>query len=133
MTYEITTDRNRLDVALICRELQSSYWASTRTSEQIVKSIEHSLCFGAFAGANQVGFARIVTDQSTFAYLCDVFVIQSEQQKGIAQLLMKAVLNHESLRTVSWTLRTKDAHKLYEKFGFKTTTRPERYMEKAAL
>ena len=133
MTYEISMDRTRLDIALICRELQSSYWAQERTSEQIAKSIEHSLCFGVFAQKNQVGFARVVTDQSTFAYLCDVFVVESERHKGIAQLLMKTVLNHENLRTVGWTLRTRDAHGLYEKFGFTTTNRPERYMERAAL
>jgi GNAT superfamily N-acetyltransferase len=133
MIYKISTDLARLDIALICRELQNSYWAQERTSEQIAKSIEHSLCFGAFAGPSQVGFARVVTDQSTFAYLCDVFVVESERHKGVAQLLMKAVLNHDSLLTVGWILRTKDAHGLYEKFGFTTTTRPERYMEKFAL
>jgi GNAT superfamily N-acetyltransferase len=133
MTYEISMDCNRLDLALICRELHSSYWAKERTPEQIAKSLEHSLCFGVFTGQNQVGFARVVTDQSTFAYLCDVFVIESERGKGVARLLMKSVLNYKSLRSVGWTLRTRDAHGLYEKFGFATTTRPERYMERQAL
>ncbi len=133
MTYEISTDRTRMDVALICRELQSSYWANNRTSEQVAKSIENSLCFGVFDKTNQVGFARVVTDQSTFAYLCDVFIIESERRKGIAQLLMKAVFDHPSLFAVGWILRTRDAHGLYENFGFSVTTRPERYMERPAV
>ena len=118
MIYKFSADKQLLDLELITKELQATYWASDRTAQQIQKSIEHSLCFGAYLDKEQIGFARVVTDFSTIAYLCDVFVVEKYQGHGVGKLLMHEVLNHPDLNAVGWFLRTRDAHGLYEKFGF---------------
>jgi GNAT superfamily N-acetyltransferase len=130
MTIEISTDRHRLDLALIHEFLSSSYWAKDRPREVVERSIEHSLCFGAYDGGRQVAFARLVTDRAVFAYLADVFVVPDHRGRGIAGLLLDAIFAHPELKDVRlFRLGTRDAHGLYAKYGFKPMLNPERSME----
>lgn len=95
-----------------------------------VRSVENSLCFGAFSGDRQVGFARVVTDRATYAYVCDVFVLESERGCGVGKRLMRAIMEHPDLQSLRrWTLFTRDAHGLYRQFGFRIARYPERLME----
>jgi GNAT superfamily N-acetyltransferase len=125
---EITCDRVDLDV--VHRYLsEESYWAKGITRELVVRSIAHSLPFSAFDGDAQVGFARVITDRTTFAYLADVFVLPSHRGRGIAKLLMEAILAHPELQGLRrWSLVTRDAHALYAQFGFTPLDLPERHM-----
>ena len=117
--YVISCDRRRIDASFVVSALRSTYWAGDRLPEVILQSIERSLCFGAYhAGSGQVGFARVVTDGCTFSWLCDVYVTPDHRKKGVAQRLICAVLEHPDVCRGTVTLGTKDAHALYEKFGF---------------
>jgi len=133
-SLEISTDKSRLHIELINSFLvEESYWARERTLEQTKKAIEHSICFGVYAGERQVAFARVVSDRATFAYLGDVFVIQEYQGRGIGKMLMEAIVAHPELQGLRrWVLATRDAHGLYEKYGFTPLKHPERWMELAA-
>lgn len=126
----ITTDLNGIDIDFITTEIQATYWAKDRSKDQILKSIKNSFFFSMFYEKKQIGFARVITDYSTFAYLCDVLITQNYQNKGYGKILLNTVLTHQELSTVKWLLRTKDAHRFYKEFGFIKTERPERYMEK---
>jgi GNAT superfamily N-acetyltransferase len=121
-SFEISTDRSRLDRALVHRFLcEESYWASGRAREVVERSIETSLCFGLYLGERQVGFARVVTDNCTFAWLADVFVVREERGGGLGKRLIEAVLAHPELQDVPrWLLGTADAHSLYERYGFRS-------------
>lgn len=129
---DVSCDRARMDVAMIHRYLcGDSYWASGIPRELVERSIEHSLPFGAFDGARQIGFARVITDYATFAYLADVFVLPEYRGRGVAKQLMEAILGHPSLAGLRrWHLVTRDAHPLYAKFGFTALDVPERHMQK---
>jgi GNAT superfamily N-acetyltransferase len=129
--YFASTDKKLLDVPLIHDYLSNhSYWAKGRSIEQVRISIENSMCFGVYSGGTQVGFARVITDKSTFAYLADVFILDAHRGRGLSKLLMEEILKHPDLQNLRrFMLATKDAHALYEKFGFKNITRPERWME----
>lgn len=131
MTVEISTDRARMDVELIHRYLsQESYWAKSIPRDLVERSIENSFCFGAFDGDAQIGFARVVTDFATFAYIADVFVLPSHRGNGISKAIMAAIRNHPELQRLRrWHLLTRDAHGLYEQFGFQTVETPRRHME----
>jgi GNAT superfamily N-acetyltransferase len=131
MTIEISTDKDRLDVAMIHAFLANdSYWVSGISRANVEKSIRHSLCFGAYIAARQIGFARIVTDYVRFAHLMDVFVLSEYRGRGISKLLMENILSHPELRTiVRYTLGTQDAHGLYARYGFTAPANPERQME----
>jgi GNAT superfamily N-acetyltransferase len=112
---------------------EESYWARERTFEQTETAIKNSLPFGVYKGENQVGFARVVTDYATFAYLGDVFVLPEYQGNGLGKFLMKTILEQPDLQGFRrWILATKDAHGLYEKFEFAAFRHPERWMEKTA-
>jgi GNAT superfamily N-acetyltransferase len=126
----VVTDRGRMDVELIHRYLsEESYWAKGIPRELVERSIANSLCFGAFDGEAQVGFARVVTDYATFGYLADVFVLPSHRGRGIAKELMRAVREHPELQALRrWHLVTRDAHGLYAQFGFVPLETPERHM-----
>ena len=128
---EISTDRNRLDVAFVHRFLcDESYWAANIPLELVQTSIENSLCFGAYDGGAQVAFARVITDYATFGYVADVFVVPSHRGAGVGKELMAAIIDHPSLQRLRrWHLVTRDAHRLYEQFGFKPLGKPERHME----
>jgi len=130
--YSISTDRARLDVKLIHEFLsESSYWARGRPRETIERSIEHSLCFGVYTGERQVGFARVITDYATFAWIADVFVVAEFRGRGLALWLGEVMLGHPELRGFRrWVLATKDAHELYRRMGFQELQRPERWMER---
>ena len=130
--YTISTDRARLNLDLIHNYLSSeSYWATGRAREVVERSIENSLPFGIYQGADQVGFARIVTDYATFAWVADVFVMPEHRGLGLSKWLMEVIITHPELQGFRrWILATKDAHGLYEKFGFTQLRRPERWMER---
>ncbi|MBP6625576.1 MAG: GNAT family N-acetyltransferase [Chitinophagaceae bacterium] len=128
---EISTDQHRIDVNYVHQYLSTqSYWAQEIPIELVRKSIEHSLCFAVFKENKQIGFARMVTDQATFCYLCDVFIDEQERGNGYAKLLMEAIMKHKELQGLRrYMLATKDAHTLYEPFGFKALQQPDRIME----
>jgi GNAT superfamily N-acetyltransferase len=130
--YLISTDRSRLDVELIHRFLsQGTYWAQGRAREVVQRSIENSLPFGIYKGNDQVAFARIVTDYATFAWVADVFVLPEHRGQGLSKWLMEVILSHPKLQGFRrWVLATKDAHSLYERFGFIALHRAERWMER---
>ena len=116
---EITTDRARLDLDAIHAYLTRSYWAEGVTRERVARSLERSLCFGLFDGAQQIGFARVVTDAATFAYLADVYVLEAYRGQGLGKRLIEAVRAHPDLADLRrFVLWTRDAHGLYERFGF---------------
>jgi GNAT superfamily N-acetyltransferase len=127
----VSTDKNKLDLALIHDYISNqSYWGKDRTMEQIKTTIEQSICFGVYIDSVQVAFARVVTDTVSFAYLLDVIVFPKYRKCGYSKLLMQSIIEHTNLQTVSWLLRTDDAQKLYEKFGFSTIETPENFMRK---
>lgn len=127
---EISTERARMDVDAIHRYLsEESYWAKGIPRDVVERAIAHSSCIGAFDGDVQVGFARVITDHATFAYLADVFVLPSHRGRGISKEIMSAVMNHPELRGLRrWHLVTRDAHGLYAQFGFAPLDAPERHM-----
>jgi GNAT superfamily N-acetyltransferase len=129
MDLEISTDHARLDVALICEFLQTSYWARGRRRSVIERSIKNSLCFGAYLSGRQVAFARVVSDRAVFAYLMDVFVLPEFRGRGISERLMRTILDHPDLQNLRvFLLATRDAHGLYSKFGFRPLEEPARWM-----
>jgi GNAT superfamily N-acetyltransferase len=128
LPLEISTDRARLNVDLIYAFLAESYWAAGRSRAAVEKSISHSLCFGAYIRGEQVAFARVVTDQATFGYLADVFVVPEWRGRGISKQLIQEILDHPDLADISLLLRTRDAHELYRRFGFRACEDPERFM-----
>jgi GNAT superfamily N-acetyltransferase len=130
--FEIDTDRTRLDRALIHRYLSlDSYWAQGIPFEVLDRALEHSLCFGAYHAGAQVGFARVISDQATFAYLADVFVLPAARGLGCAHRLMDAVVAHPQLQGLRrFALATRDAHALYAQYGFTALARPQTFMER---
>ncbi len=127
---EISDDRARMDVARIHEYLGTeSYWARGIPRERVERSIANSLCFGAFDGELQVGFARVITDYATFAYVADVFVVETHRGRGISKQIMQAIVSHAALQSLRrWHLVTRDAHGLYAQFGFAPLDSPERHM-----
>ncbi len=133
MTYTVSTDKARLNAKLIHAFLSRSYWAGGRTLETVEATIRGSLCFGVYEGEKQLGFARVVTDYATFAYLADVFVVETHRGKGLGKFLLEAVLHHPELQSCSWALFTLDAHALYAQFGFERPAEPERLMRRKSV
>jgi len=128
--YVISTDAARLDREAIHRFLASSYWAPGIPREIVERSIDHSMPFGLYAGARQVGFARVITDRATFAYVGDVFVLEDHRGKGLAQWMMEVILAHPDLQGLRrWMLLTRDAHALYRRVGFGPVEDASRSME----
>ena len=131
--YVISTDPSMLDLDVVHGFLQRSYWAAERPLEMVKRSVEHSLNFGLYQARDrrQVGFARVVTDFATFAWLCDVFIDEAHRGQGLGAWLMEAVVEHPELRCMRlWVLGTRDAHGLYEKVGFAPLPAPEKWMQK---
>jgi len=118
--YIVSTSQARLDLGFVCAALAGSYWAGSRPRAVIRKSVRSSLCFGVYErrGGRQVAFARVVADRATFSWICDVVVDEGERGKGIGKLLMATVSGHPVVRRGLCILATRDAHGLYEKFGF---------------
>jgi len=127
--FLISTDNSCLDLVLIHSFLTESYWAKGIGIEVVKKSIENSLCFGVYQQGQQVGFARVITDYATFAYLADVFILPNKRGKGLSKSLMEAIKAHPQLQGLRrWMLATSDAHGLYKKYGFESVTNPENLM-----
>lgn len=128
--FTISTDRARLDREAIHAFLRGSYWATEVPREVVDRSIENALCFGLYDGPKLIGFARVISDFATFAYLSDVFVLESHRGCGLSKWLMEAVMGHPDLQSLRrWTLATRDAHGLYAQFGFRPLANPDRLME----
>jgi GNAT superfamily N-acetyltransferase len=126
----VTTDPARVDRDLAYEFLSQSYWSKGIPRHVFERAIANSLCFSLYEGDDQVGFARVVTDRATFAYLADVFVLHSHRGRGPAKLLMEAVVAHSDLQGLRrWVLATRDAHGLYARYGFTPLQAPDRFME----
>jgi GNAT superfamily N-acetyltransferase len=129
--YTISTDSSRFDLDLIHGYLTTCYWAEGIPRDVVQRSIENSLCFGVFDGDKQVGFARVITDRATYAYIGDVFILETHQRLGLSKRLMQAIIEHPQLQGLRrWSLVTRDAHRLYQQFGFTALAKPESYMER---
>ena len=130
--YTISDDPRRLDLDAIHAYLSRSYWAANRPREIIARSLENSLCIGLYApGGEQVGLARVVTDYATFAYLCDVYVLEAHRQRGLSKAALRFIDAHPRLQNLRrFHLVTRDAHGLYTKFGFTPLAQPELHMER---
>lgn len=128
--YCVSSNPDRLDLAAIHGYLSKSYWSPGIPREVLRRAIDGSICFGLFKQNSQVGFARVVTDRATFAYLCDVYVLDAHQRQGLGHWLIQVVIDHPDLQGLRrFVLVTRDAHRLYKKFGFLPLARPDGYME----
>lgn len=129
-SYEINDDKAQLQLDIVHALLKDAYWCRGVPKATIASAIEGSLCFGVYKSEEQVGFARVVTDRATFAWLCDVIVDEKHRGYGLSKELVKFILRHSSLQGLRRIcLSTKDAHGLYKQFGFKITETPENWME----
>lgn len=128
--FSVTCDPARLDRAVITQFLSSSYWASGIPPDTVTKSVANSLCFGLFVQDRQIGFARVISDYATIAYLGDVFILPEYRGLGLDKWLIDCVVSHQELQGLRrWILATRDAHRLYATFGFTPLKRPEIFME----
>lgn len=129
-SIHISTDKSKLDLHLIHDFLSNqSYWAKGRSIDTVQESIDNSLCFGVYVNNQQVGFARVVTDYSVFAWIMDVFILPDFRGKGLGKKLMNAIMTHDKLQNLQrWGLATKDAHGLYKQFGFNPLNNPQNVM-----
>jgi GNAT superfamily N-acetyltransferase len=128
--FTIVTDPSKLDVAAIHGYLSRAYWSEGIPRHIVEKAMANSICFGLFHGDDQIGLARVVTDRATYAYLCDVYVLEEFRGKGLGVWLMECVMSHPDLQGLRrFSLATRDAHGLYEKFGFAELKKPQSQME----
>ena len=129
--YTISTDPSRIDIDAIADMLTRAYWAQGRTREMIARYVQHSLVFGLYHESKQIGLARVVSDYTTFAWLCDVFIHEDYRGHGLGKWLMETVHAHPDLQGLRrWMLATRDAHGLYGQFGWTLLDHPERWMHK---
>lgn len=131
--FTLSTDPGRLDITFIHQFLsQHCYWALGRSYETVERSIQNSLCFGVYLGQPMVGFARVVTDYATFAWLCDVFIVPEQRGKGLSKWLVASIVDYPELKDLRrMMLATRDAHVLYQRYGnFQSLRAPERWMER---
>lgn len=130
-TFTVSCDPAKLDHSLISGFLASSYWAKRIPAATVEESLKHSLCFALLDGDRQIGFARVISDYATIAYLGDVFILPEYRGRGLSKWLMECVVSHPRLQGLRrWILATQDAHGLYEKFGFTPLKKPELFMER---
>jgi GNAT superfamily N-acetyltransferase len=126
----ISTDKGLLDLALIHEFLSRSYWSPGVPRAVVERGIANSLCFGVYLARQQVGFARVITDRASFAYLADVFVVESHRGRGLAKRLIETIVQHGDLQGLRrFLLATRDAHSLYRRYGFAEVADPARLME----
>jgi len=131
---EISSDKTRLDIDFIHAFLTNAYWAKGRSKEAVIRTIDHCLCFGIYLNGQQIGFTRVLTDYVVLGYLMDVFIDEKHRGKGYSKRLLKAIFNDPALVCIeNWTLKTGDAHGLYEQFGFKVITDTEKWMTRKRL
>jgi ribosomal protein S18 acetylase RimI-like enzyme len=129
-TFRITTDIAAMDLDAIHAYLTRSYWSEGISKELVARAMAGSLCFGLLEGSRQIGFARVITDRVTYAYLCDVYVLEEYQGRGLGTWLMRELMTHPGLQGLRrFGLVTRDAHGLYERFGFSALTNPAGHME----
>jgi GNAT superfamily N-acetyltransferase len=129
--YVISTDKSKLDLSLVHSFLSTqAYWSLNIPFAIVKRSVENSLCFGVYQGDRQVGFARIITDYATIAYLGDVFILPEHRGKGLSKRLVGEIMTHPDLQGLRrWMLLTSDAHGLYRQYGWTSIANPDRYME----
>ena len=128
--YLISTDPAQFDLDAIHAYLVRAYWCQGIPRETMERAIANSLCFALFHGKAQIGFARVITDSATYAYLCDVYVLENYRGKGLGKWLMECVMGHPALQGLRrFSLATRDAHGLYRQFGFRELSSPESMME----
>jgi len=128
--FSVSSDPEKLDFDMIHSFLTDSYWAKGISRDKVLRCVKHSLSFGMYDGDKQIGFARVITDFTRFAYLADVFILESYRNQGLASWLIECILAHPDLKsTTGWILATKDAHHLYSKFGFQPLSEPSRFMQ----
>ena len=129
-TYDISTDPGRLQLDAIHAYLTRSYWSPGIPRDVVARAIANSICFGLYQGESQVGFARVVTDKASFAYLADVYVLEEHRGQGLSKRLVAEILAHPELQGLRrFLLATADAHGLYAQFGFNALARPQNMME----
>ena len=129
-TYEISSDPSRLQLDAVHAYLSRSYWSPGVPREVVERAAANSLCFGIYHGESQVGFARVITDQATFAYLADVYVLEPHRGQGLSKRLVEHIQAHPGLQGLRrFMLATADAHGLYAQFGFRPLAKPQRMME----
>jgi GNAT superfamily N-acetyltransferase len=130
-SFAISTDQARLDMSAVYDFLSRSYWAKTRPRERTDKAFANSLVFGVYEGERQIGMARVITDYTIVAYLCDVFIHEDYRGYGLGKWLMQSILDHPDLKHIRrWLLATDDAHGLYRQFGFEQLTDVEKWMQR---
>ncbi len=129
--FVVSDDKSRLQIDVVHAVLARSYWCKGIPRALLERAIENTrVCLGMYEGGAQIGFARVITDEATYAYLCDVFILESHQGKGLGTWLARCIHEHPGLEGLRrFTLVTRDAHGLYEKIGFKRLADPDRYME----
>ena len=129
-SYSCSTYKSKLQIEMIHDFLSNrSYWAKGRTIAQVKRSIDHSECFGVYRDNQQLGFARVVSDFTVYAYLLDVFILEHERGTGLGKFLMSCIMNHPEIQAKRWMLGTEDAHGLYEQFGFTSLKKVANHME----
>ena len=128
--FLVSTGRKLIDLDVVHGFLTECYWAKGIPRDVVACSIENSLCFGLYAQGEQIGFARVISDYATYAYIGDVFVLESFRGRGLGKWLMECVMKHPKLQGLRrWSLVTSDAHGLYAQIGFEPLKKPENYME----
>jgi len=127
----VSTDKSKLDIALIHEFLTNSYWGKGRTLEQVQTTIDNTICFGIYKDNEQIGFARVLTDKVVFAYLMDVFILDKQRGKGYSKILLDEIFKYQNFAEIGkWFLGTRDAHNLYRQFQFVEIAKPEMFMER---
>ena len=128
--YSITTDSTKVDINVVHGFLSQCYWAKGIPKDIVKRSVDNSLCFSLFDGDKQIGLARVILDYATYAYIGDVFILETHRGRGLSKWLMSCIMSHPDLQGLRrWSLLTRDAHELYQKFGFTQPGNLERYME----
>jgi GNAT superfamily N-acetyltransferase len=128
--FTVSTDHERINLDVVHGFLTECYWAKGVPREAVARSIENALCFGVYAENKQIGFARVISDYATYAYIGDVFVLEPFRGRGLGKWLMECIMQHPRLQGLRrWSLVTSDAHGLYAQFGFEPLKKPQNYME----